>query len=328
MLHRRTTTTTTSAAAAILSRFTTAIRRHFSRRPTTSNLPKPFSKIPWKHRSRSHSRIPESTHGLPPHHPRFAVSLRRPYRQQFPSVSVESCLRNSLLAVDFRVLVPALPQHFNVVCALAGMGFPWSKLGLLCKKEEASIFEIDPSALQRKIHGIKSGYGLNSVSVISICLAFPRVLYSEMDGLLSDLKVLLLDHDLLSYVEGNVDAVLEKDQIGLFLLSRPEIFGFDLEGRVISVSGFLEHFGLEKKELESLQQKYPHVFGRNRMANLPHVMRSMDLGEWFFEKMKRGDHSLLVTYAIRSMEDDVDKHYMDSLTRLRTKRNTFMQSRN
>ncbi|KAL0309113.1 UNVERIFIED_CONTAM: Transcription termination factor MTEF18, mitochondrial [Sesamum radiatum] len=409
MLHRRTTTTTTSAAAAILSRFTTAIRRHFSRRPTTSNLPKPFSKIPWKHRSRAIQEFQKAltdylhtTRALPfpcadhiasnspqslwkvvseiPFSPStFGYSFQR-YLRYHPINELDFFLESIGLNCDSngipRSLLPPNTfflsdwKHFNVVCALAGMGFPWSKLGLLCKKEEASIFEIDPSALQRKIHGIKSGYGLNSVSVISICLAFPRVLYSEMDGLLSDLKVLLLDHDLLSYVEGNVDAVLEvcekirmfydlgceigkvgelmgrnksifvehtkevlmskieyfsklnvqKDQIGLFLLSRPEIFGFDLEGRVISVSGFLEHFGLEKKELESLQQKYPHVFGRNRMANLPHVMRSMDLGEWFFEKMKRGDHSLLVTYAIRSMEDDVDKHYMDSLTRLRTKR--------
>ncbi|KAK4416059.1 Transcription termination factor MTEF18, mitochondrial [Sesamum alatum] len=407
MLLRR--TTTTSSAAAILSLFATAIRRHFSKRPTTSNLPKPFSKIPWKHRSRA---IQESQKALTDYlhttralpfpcadhiasnspHSLWKIVSEIPFSPSTFGHSFQRFLRyHPINELDFflesiglncdgngipRSLLPPNSlflsdwKHFDVVCALAAMGFPWSKLGLLYKEEQLSIFEIDPSELQRKINGIKSGYGLNSVSLIGICLAFPRVLYSEMDGLLSDLKVLFLDHDLLSYVDGNVDAVLEvcekirlfydlgcemgkigevmgrskrifvehskevlmskieyfcklnvqKDQIGLFLLSRPEMFGFDLEGRVISVSGFLEHFGMEKKELESLKQKYPHVFGRNRIANLPYVMRSMNLGEWFFERMKTGDHSLLATYTIRSVEDDVDKHYMDNLTRLRAKR--------
>ncbi|KAL0373452.1 UNVERIFIED_CONTAM: Transcription termination factor MTEF18, mitochondrial [Sesamum radiatum] len=367
MLHRRTTTTTTtSVAAVILSRFTTAVRRHFSKRPTTSNLPKPFSKIPWKHRSRA---IQESQKALTDY-------LHTTRALPFPCADHIACnspqsLWKVVSEIPFsRSTFGYSFQRYLRYHPINELDFFLESIGLNCDKEEAPIFVIDPSELQRKIHGIKSGYGLNSISVISICLAFPRVLYSEMDGLLSDLKVLFLDHDLLSNVDGNVDAVLEvcekirmfydlgcemgkvgelmgrsksifvehtkevlmskieyfsklnvqKDQIGLFLLSRPEIFGFDLEGRVISVSGFLEHFGLEKKEVESLQQKYPHVFGRNRMANLPHVMRSMDLGEWFFEKMKRGNHTLLVTYAIRSMEDDVDKHYMDSLKRLRAKR--------
>lgn len=255
-----------------------------------------------------------------------------------------------------------------MVCTLAGLGFPWSKLGLLCK-EQSLIFETDSSELQRKIIEIKDGYGFNSVCVICICLAFPRVLYSKVDGLLGDLKILFLDYDLLSSVECNVDAVFEvcqkiklfydlgcemgkvgelmgrsksvfveyskedliskieyfcklnvqKDQVGLLLLSRREIFGFDLEARVISVSGFLEHFGMREKELKSLQQKYPHAFGRNAIANVPRVMRSMDLGEWFFERMQNGDPSLLGTYTILCTED-LDEHYTDNLTKIQAKR--------
>lgn len=259
-------------------------------------------------------------------------------------------------------------KHFDVVCALAGHGFPWSKLGSFYR-EECSIFEIDQSELQRKISGIKDGYGFNSVCVIGICLTFPQVLISEMDGLLRDLKVLFLDYDLLSSVECSVDAMLEvcekikmfydlgcemgkfgelmgrskiifveyskevliskikyfcelnvmKDQVGLFLLSRPEIFGFEMETQAISVAGFLGHFGLGENKVKSLEQKYPYVFGRNRIANVPHIMRSMDLGEWFFERLINVDTSLLITYTMSSTED-LDKHYMDCLKKIQAKR--------
>ncbi|KAL2511502.1 Mitochondrial transcription termination factor family protein [Abeliophyllum distichum] len=116
---------------------------------------------------------------------------------------------------------------------------------------------------------------------------------------------------------------VRKDDICLLLLSRPEIFCFDLEERVISVSGFLKHFRLKATELESLEKKYPHVFGRNKIANLPHVMRSMDLGQWFFERMRSGDHSLLGTYSIRSLDEDLDKDYTENLMKIQAQRTHF-----
>lgn len=259
-------------------------------------------------------------------------------------------------------------ERFDVVCALAGAGFPWRKLGLLFR-EDCPVFEVDPSELERRIGEMKDSYGFNGVSVISICLAFPQVLYSNADGLLGDLKILFLDYDLLSSVEGNVDAVLElcekiklfydlgcemgkvgelmgrskcifveyskehlirkieyfcrlnvgRDQVGLFLLSRPAFFGFDLGGKVISVSRFLAHFGMGEEELKSLEQKCPHVFGRNRLVNVPHVMRAMDLGEWFFDRIQKGDPSLLAAYTMLCNED-LDEHYEESLRKSLAKR--------
>lgn len=278
----------------------------------------------------------------------------------------ENCISRSLVPPNTLFLSDW--KQFDVICALAGMGFPWSKLGLLCK-EEVSIFETDPQQLIRKVSEIKDVYGFNSVCVISICLAFPQVLCSNVDGLLDDLKILLLDNNLLSSVEGNVNAVLElcekiklfydsgcemgkvgelmgksknifieyskeelinkieffsefkvqKDQVGLLLLSRPEILGFELVDRVISVKGFLKHFGIGEKEIKSLEQKYPHVFGRNKIGNLPRIMRAMNLGEWFFKMIQNGDHSLLNTYSILSTED-LDKHYTEGLTKILAKR--------
>ncbi|GFQ02405.1 hypothetical protein PHJA_002384500 [Phtheirospermum japonicum] len=390
MLRRRTT------AVAILS-------RHLY----TTNA-KPFSKIPWKYRSKaikdSQKALTDylhATRSLPflyadniarnspqslwktvskiPFSPSsFSCSFQRILRYHpineldffFESIGLNcdgSKIPNIFFLSDFK--------HFDVACALAGMGFPWSKLGLLCK-DGFFIFESDPLDLKRKINEIKNVYGFNSVTIISICLAFPRVLHNndEMDGLLSDLKILFLDYDLWSSVEGGyVDDVfgvclkiksfydsgcemgkigelmgrsktvliehtredliskidffrkldVRKDEIGGFLLARPEIFSFDLGNRVVSISGFLEQLGLSENELEPLKQKYPHVFGKNRVANLPSVMRSLDLSEWFFEKMKNGGHSLLGSYTIKFCPDVFDRHYEEGVIKIQTKRTHF-----
>ncbi|CAA0806026.1 Mitochondrial transcription termination factor family protein [Striga hermonthica] len=251
------------------------------------------------------------------------------------------------------------------------MGFPWGKLGLLCV-DGFSVLESNPSYLESRVDAIKNIDGFNTVSVISICLAFPRVLYDndKMDGLLSDLKVLFLDYDLLSCVEGgDIDAVVavcEKiksfydrgcemgrmgdlmgrnksvfiehsrdvlinkieyfrklevriEQNAVFLLSRPEIFYFDLETGVVSISGFLKQLGLSDKELECHRQKYPHVFGRTRLANLPNAMRSMDLGKWFFQRMKYGNHSLLANCSTNCTED-VDRQYEEDIRKILAKK--------
>ncbi|XP_057805506.1 transcription termination factor MTEF18, mitochondrial [Salvia miltiorrhiza] len=398
LLHR-----TTAAAAVVFHRTTTKISLLLF---STSTAPKPFAKIPWKYRSKA---IQESqaalldylhtTRALPflyadhisrnspqclskvvskvPFSPsNFLCSFQR-FLRYHPINELEFLLESIGLNCDenetARDILPKNTffisdwKRFDVVCALGGMGFPWRKLGLLCR-DDCSIFGVDPSHLERRIGEIK-GIGFNGVSVISIALAFPQVLYSNADGLLGDLKLLMLDYDLLSAVDGNVDTVLEvcekiklfydlgcemgkvgelmgrskcifveyskehligkieyfcrlnvrRDQVGLLLLSRPEIFGFGLEGRVISVSGFLAHFGMEEEALKSLEQKYPHVFGRNRLENVPCVMRAMDIGEWFFERLQNGDPALLTAYTMPCSED-LDKHYEEGLRKLQDKR--------
>ncbi|CAH2041051.1 unnamed protein product [Thlaspi arvense] len=56
------------------------------------------------------------------------------------------------------------------------------------------------------------------------------------------------------------------------------------------------------------------------MVNLPHVMRALDLHEWFFNKMRNGKHFLLGTYIIGN-EEDLDKDYqccLDMIHQTRT----------
>ncbi|KAI5564091.1 hypothetical protein POPTR_014G044900v4 [Populus trichocarpa] len=113
---------------------------------------------------------------------------------------------------------------------------------------------------------------------------------------------------------------VRKEDVGLLLLTKPGILDFQLEGQVISVKGLLKHFGLSAEELKSVAQNYGHVFGRNKMANLPHVMRAMELHEWFFNKIKDGNHQLLASYVMSDPDEDLDEKYRDSLERIQCTR--------
>ena len=260
----------------------------------------------------------------------------------------------------------------NAAGALSVFGFPWNKLGILCKAE-ASIFNKDADNLSRRLCEFK-GYGLNTVSVIGICLAFPFVLGGNGDlgvearALFDDLKRIFVDFDLGSLVEENVDSWYEicrkirlfydlgcekgkigelmgksrnffleypedvlvrkidffcrlnvrKADIGLLLLESPEILSFDLEAPVISVMGFLKHFGLGLQKSKSVARMYPYILGRNKMANLPHVMRALDLHEWFFGMMRNGNHYLLGNYVLSHPDEDLDKDYIDGLEKIQS----------
>ncbi|KAL8534575.1 hypothetical protein ACS0TY_010551 [Phlomoides rotata] len=407
MLRRRTTTATVVLFHRFTI---TKVPHHsfFFSSTTISKPPKPFSNIPWKYRSdaieesqQALSDYLHSTRSLPflyadniarnsprrlseivsqipfsPHN--FYYSFRR-FLRYHPINELEFLLESIGLNCDENGFPPSLLppntfflsdyKHFDVVCTLAGMCFPWSKLGLLLK-EECLILETDSSRLRRKISEIEGYYGFNRVCTISICLSFPRVLISNSSDLLSDLKTLFFDYDLLSSVEGNVDAMfevcekiklfyslgcgmgkvgelmgrsksifvdysrealiskivyfcklnVEKDRVGLLLLSKPEIFSFDLENRVILVAEFLKHMGLNEKESKSLEHKYPHVFGRNNIANVPGIMKSIHLGEWFFKRMQTEDSSMLNTFPIVCTES-MDEVYENNLRKIRAQRN-------
>ncbi|KAL6965081.1 hypothetical protein U1Q18_036139, partial [Sarracenia purpurea var. burkii] len=274
-------------------------------------------------------------------------------------ISVYLPRKKFFLCDDSRVL--------DVACELSSFGFPWIWLGKLYR-EEISIFSENPTELSKKLNGFKD-YGFSSVAIIGICLVFPYVLGGdpelggEISLLFDDLRTVFIDFDLMSCVEGNVNAWIEvcrkirifydmgcrkgkagelmgrrkfifiqypeevlvkkmeffnrlsvnKSEIGPLLLERPEILDFDLENPVISVLGLLKHFGMSTRELQSIAQEYPYVLGRNKMANLPHVMRALDLEEWFFNKIRNGNHHLLGTYVIGNPKEDLDKDYNGNL---------------
>lgn len=113
---------------------------------------------------------------------------------------------------------------------------------------------------------------------------------------------------------------IDKNDVGLLLLERPEIFDIDLEHPVISISELLIHFGLDQIKLESISQEYPYVLGRNKMSNLPEVMRAMNLQEWFFEQMRNGNHCLMYSYVLGSSNEDTNDNYTNFLVKVQSSR--------
>ncbi|XP_031259603.1 transcription termination factor MTEF18, mitochondrial-like [Pistacia vera] len=106
--------------------------------------------------------------------------------------------------------------------------------------------------------------------------------------------------------------------VALLLLKCPEILSFDLETRVISVEGLFRHFGLSAKETKSISEKYPYILGRNKLANLPHVMRAANLQDWFIDKIRNGNHQLLGNYALSNSNEDFDQEFRDGLERIQS----------
>ncbi|GFZ00679.1 mitochondrial transcription termination factor family protein [Actinidia rufa] len=226
------------------------------------------------------------------------------------------------LCEDLRVL--------NVACALSGFGFPWNSLGKFYT-EEVLIFGRDPVELSKNLNGFKE-YGFSNVTVIGICLVFPYVLGGkpelgdEIDALFDDLRRVFVDFDLVSCVEGNVDAWVEvcrkirvfydfgceKGKMGELMGRRKTVFLRYPEEVLVKQAEFFSKLS----ELRSIAEEYPYVLGRNKMANLPHVMRAMDLHEWFFAMMKVGNHCRLGTYVIGDPNEDLDTDYASSIEKI------------
>jgi len=110
------------------------------------------------------------------------------------------------------------------------------------------------------------------------------------------------------------------DEVVSLLLSGFKIFDLDLKTRVFCVKGLLKHFGMDEQHLNITTKNYPYVFGKNRLANLPHVMRALSLNQWLFDNLKHGGHHLLESYPIVKSDQDYDKDFEESLVRIQASR--------
>ncbi|KAK9120888.1 hypothetical protein Syun_018505 [Stephania yunnanensis] len=176
-------------------------------------------------------------------------------------------------------------------------GFPWNKLGKLYE-EESLVFDEDPDGWEGEVRG-------------------------EIDELLGVLKRVFVDCGGRSLVEGNVDACgmdASKEDIGLVLLRWPVILSYDLESPVFSVEGFLTSIGLSSTKLDSISWEFPFVLGKNKLKNLPYLLRAIDLHEWFFEKIMNGDHHLLAGVNNGSLDDAVENEFKKGLEKIKSRR--------
>ncbi|KAH9603050.1 hypothetical protein KSS87_006285 [Heliosperma pusillum] len=153
----------------------------------------------------------------------------------------------------------------------------------------------------------------------------------EFGKLITNSKCIFTDYpteDLVEKVEFFSRVGVEKSEVAVLILNNPKILSIKFNDRVISVSSILDHFGLCKKTKISLEQKYKYVFGRNLMVNLPSILRAMDLHEWFFDRMKCGDHELFASYDLSSPDEGLDQNYVQNLESLKTvRRHTYSFSK-
>ncbi|XP_043715124.1 transcription termination factor MTEF18, mitochondrial-like [Telopea speciosissima] len=111
---------------------------------------------------------------------------------------------------------------------------------------------------------------------------------------------------------------VNKVDVALLLLKNPNILNYDLESPLISVLGFLKHIGLSKEQVNSVVREYPYVLGRNKLGNLPHLMRAVDLHHWFFNKIMNGEHQLLTDSVISNPGEDLDIEFKHQLDRIQS----------
>ncbi|KAE8673536.1 RNA-binding KH domain-containing protein isoform 1 [Hibiscus syriacus] len=145
----------------------------------------------------------------------------------------------------------------------------------------------------------------------------------EIGELMGRNKSLFLQHSeevMVKKIEYFCRFLARKEDVGLLILQSPEILDFDLETPVISVMGILKHFGLSADKRDSIAKEYPYVLGRNKMANLPNVMKALNLHEWLFNKIKDGNYRLLVNCTLSDLDEDFDKDFRDSFERIQFSR--------
>ncbi|XP_028757836.1 transcription termination factor MTEF18, mitochondrial-like [Neltuma alba] len=136
-------------------------------------------------------------------------------------------------------------------------------------------------------------------------------------------KNIFLEHDeevLIQKVEYFCRFGVNNEEVVALLLQSPELLSLNLDKPVINIMKLLEYSGLETENLKDVNQKYDHVLGTNKIANLPQVMRALDLHEWFFNKIKDGNHQLLMKYIASYPDEDRAEEYRSGLEMIHVSR--------
>lgn len=112
----------------------------------------------------------------------------------------------------------------------------------------------------------------------------------------------------------------KKEDVARLIVNGPELLELDLETPVVNVVKLLRHFGMKSNGVEDVRRDYAHALGTVKMGNLPNVMKALGLHEWFFDKIKDGNHQLLVSFVASYPNVVRDKGYLDRLKAIRTTR--------
>ncbi|KAL1190907.1 Transcription termination factor MTEF18 [Cardamine amara subsp. amara] len=206
----------------------------------------------------------------------------------------------------------------SIPCTLCGGGELSSEIRCLFVKLKRVFDEFDSQHLFEE--------NVDSWHAISRKIRIFYDLGCENEGvweLMGRNKPLLMEYSeeaLMKKVEYFCRFGVRKEDVALLILRHPVIMNFDLEHIVISVKGMLKHFGLSQEEVDAVAQNYPYVLGRNKLKNLPHVLRALDLHERIFDRLKNGNHHLLASYSLMDPDEDSDREYQQGLEELQHSR--------
>ncbi|PIA61737.1 hypothetical protein AQUCO_00200019v1 [Aquilegia coerulea] len=195
----------------------------------------------------------------------FLESIGIPFQQ----------IHNYLSATNF--FLSEQESILNVANVLSEFGFPWNKLGLLYKEENA-IFGKGSEALSAKLYRFID-LGFDNCSVVGFCLTFTYVLRnndelsSEINALFDVLKRVFIDYDMKSSVGGNVEACYEfcrkvkffidigceKKEVGEMMGKRWSVFHECSEEELIRKVGFFQRLDAKEKEIGMLLLRCPEI---------------------------------------------------------------------
>lgn len=110
------------------------------------------------------------------------------------------------------------------------------------------------------------------------------------------------------------------EDVGAFTLKNAEIFDLDLENPEILIPDYLMRLGLSKEKIDSLMKRCPYVMGKNKLGNLPGILKALDLDKWFFSKIVDGKnlHFLSPSFAYAdSCDNELETEFMQDLKRIK-----------
>lgn len=112
-----------------------------------------------------------------------------------------------------------------------------------------------------------------------------------------------------------------REEVGVFVLENGEVFDMDLEGVGISVPEYLVGLGFGEEKAGEVLKKYPYVTGKNRMGNLPGILRAMDLREWFVDKIADGNLLCLKldcdSIVVGSGSEKMEVEFLEDVARMK-----------
>ncbi|XP_042397961.1 transcription termination factor MTEF18, mitochondrial-like isoform X1 [Zingiber officinale] len=123
---------------------------------------------------------------------------------------------------------------------------------------------------------------------------------------------------------------MEAAEAGHFILKHADLFYLDFDNPTIVMPEYLKCIGLDEDEVNLLCRKYPYVMGKNKLRNLPAMMKAMNLHKQFLGKILNGNlHYLSSEFVLATSHyTALESGFLQGLERLKRARKVqFLDSK-